>query len=69
MSKFCAICIGAIQRGTGSLEPLGRNDALVLVCARCSSEPGGGTGVSNGYGIRSLYERGALRPPTKRWYR
>lgn len=34
--RTCAICTSLVA--TGSLQPLGRNDALVFVCARCNDE-------------------------------
>lgn len=33
----CAVC--ASDRGPFALEPLGRDDAMVNVCAACSTEP------------------------------
>lgn len=36
--KFCALCLRDIV-GPPRMEPLGRNDALVACCSRCTGEP------------------------------
>lgn len=44
---LCAIC--ASDRGPFTTEPLGKNDALVRVCAECSRSPGTVVDNTRGY--------------------
>lgn len=37
MSPFCAICTRTCNSFTR--EPIGKNDALVVVCSRCGTDP------------------------------
>ena len=37
LSRTCAVCVRHHARCT--LQPIGRNDALVAVCPRCGGEP------------------------------
>ena len=48
--SFCALCTADIL-GAPYREPLGRNDALVDVCASCATEP-----AREGHGIERSYE-------------
>lgn len=36
--KTCAICVALVLAHEGGMHPLGRNDAMVFVCERCSGE-------------------------------
>ncbi len=38
MNKTCAICADLVDAEAGTLEPLGRDDALVFVCSGCATE-------------------------------
>lgn len=38
MATFCAICVKPIPAGEEQLAPLGKNDAMVKVCAGCNTE-------------------------------
>lgn len=56
MTPFCALCLRA-DTGPFEREPLGRNDALVLVCLRCRGEDP----RSGGYDFNGGRESG--KPP------
>lgn len=38
-AKCCAICAADIRAGEEHTAPLGKNDALVAICASCDDEP------------------------------
>lgn len=52
--SFCAIC--AARTDSQIREPLGRNDAMVIVCAACATQPPDAREARGGYSVRSESE-------------
>ena len=72
--SFCAICTS--ERGPFVSRPLGKNDALVAVCAECDEEPMHvRLGPERGYEIRegvsaaTIRERASRLIPNEGWKR